>query len=292
MKKLLGILVLGLLWCNTVFSVDSLSDGKKGTIKFESIPVVTLNQFLKGETKGDSVQISGKLKFPKKKWTGRRPAVVILHGGGGGGTNEEDWAKGLRKIGIATFVLDSNSARGCRKQEKKVIICKNGYLHQGLGHIPDAYRALDLLSTHPLINPNRIALMGFSIGGKAALYASVKRFQKMWGTPGLEFAAYVPFYPGCKTVFENDEIISDRPIRIFFGDTDDFVSHVLCEEYVNRLRKTGADVTITVYPNATHAFDFKPDPRGKAVKVKSGSGVNYRNCRFVEDLSSDRMALE
>ena len=291
MKKFLVILVLSLLWCNTVFSVDSLSDGKKGTIKFESIPVVTLNQFLKGETKGDSVQISGKLQFPKKKWTGRRPAVVILHGGGGGSTNEEDWAKGFRKIGIATFVLDSNSARGCRKQEKKVTICKNGYLHQGLGHIPDAYRALDLLSTHPRIDPNRIALMGFSIGGKAALYASVKRFQKMWGTPGIEFAAYVPFYPGCKTAFENDEIISDRPIRIFFGDTDDFVSHVLCEEYVNRLRKAGADVTITIYPNATHAFDFKPDPRGKAIKTKSGSGVNYRNCRFVEDLSSDRMAL-
>ena len=291
MKKFLVILVLSLLWCNTVFSVDSLSDGKKGTIKFESIPVVTLNQFLKGETKGDSVQISGKLQFPKKKWTGRRPAVVILHGGGGGSTNEEDWAKGFRKIGIATFVLDSNSARGCRKQEKKVTICKNGYLHQGLGHIPDAYRALDLLSTHPRIDPNRIALMGFSIGGKAALYASVKRFQKMWGTPGIEFAAYVPFYPGCKTAFENDEIISDRSIRIFFGDTDDFVSHVLCEEYVNRLRKAGADVTITIYPNATHAFDFKPDPRGKAIKTKSGSGVNYRNCRFVEDLSSDRMAL-
>ena len=291
MKKLLGILVLGLFLCNKGFAVDSLSDGKKGTIKFESIPVVTLNQFLKGETKGDSVQISGKLKFPKKKWTGRRPAVVILHGGGGVSTNEEDWAKGFRKIGIATFVLDSNSARGCRKQEKKVIICKNAYLHQGLGHIPDAYRALNLLSTHPLIDPNRIALMGFSIGGKAALYASVKRFQKMWGTPGLEFSAYVPFYPGCKTIFENDEIISNLPIRIFFGDSDDFVSHVLCEEYVNRLRKTGADVTITVYPNATHAFDFKPDPTKIAVKIKSSSGVNYRNCRFVEDLSFDRMAL-
>ena len=282
---------LGLLICNTAISVDSLTEGQKGTIKFESIPVVTLNQFLKGETKGDSVQISGKLKFPKKKWTGRRPAVVILHGGGGVSDNQKAWSDGLRKIGIATFILDSNSARGCRKQEKKVIICKNAYLHQGMGHIPDAYRALDLLSTHPLIDPNRIALMGFSIGGKAALYASVKRFQKMWGTPGLEFAAYVPFYPGCKTVFENDEIISDRPIRIFFGDSDDFVSHVLCEEYVNRLRKTGADVTITVYPNATHAFDFKPDPRGKAVKVKSGSGVNYRNCRFVEDLNFDRLAL-
>ena len=291
MKKFLVILILIFLYSNKVFSADSLSDGKKGTIKFESIPVVTFNQFLKGETKGDNVQISGKLKFPEKKWTERLPAVVILHGGGGVSTNEEDWAKGLRKIGIATFILDSNSARGCHKQEKKVIICKNGYLHQGLGHIPDAYRALELLSTHPNIDPNRIALMGFSIGGKAALYASVKRFQKIWGTPGLEFAAYVPFYPGCKTVFENDEIISDKPIRIFFGDKDDFVSHVLCEEYVNRLRKTGKDVTITVFPNATHAFDFKPNLKGNVTKVKSGSGVNYRNCRFKEDLNSDHMAL-
>jgi len=291
MKKLLGILVLGLLWSNTVFSVDSLSDGKKGTIKFESIPIVTLNQFLKGETEGENVQISGKLQFPNKKWTGSLPAVVLLHGGGGVGDNQEAWARSFRKIGIATFIVDSNSGRGCRKVEKMVKICKNAYLHQGLGHIPDAYRALDLLSTHPRIDPNRIAIMGFSTGGKAALYASVKRFQKMWGTPGLEFAAYVPFYPGCKTVFENDEIISDRPIRIFFGELDDFVSAELCDEYVNRLRKAGADVTITIYPNATHAFDFKQDSRGTAVKVKSGSGVNYRNCRFVEDLSSDRLAL-
>ena len=290
-KKLLGITILGLLWCNTVFSVDSLSDGKKGTIRFESIPIVTLNQFLKGETEGENVQISGKLQFPNNKWTGSLPAVVLLHGGGGVGDNQEVWARSFRKIGIATFIVDSNSGRGCRKIEKMIKVCKNAYLHQGLGHIPDAYRALDLLSTHPRIDPNRIAVMGFSIGGKAALYASVKRFQKMWGTPGLEFAAYVPFYPGCKTAFENDEIISDRPIRIFFGDSDDFVSHILCEEYVNRLRKAGADVTITVYPNATHAFDFKPDIKGYGTKVKSGSGVNYRNCRFVEDLSSDRMAL-
>ena len=67
MKQLLALLALSLFFCSKGFAVDSLSDGKKGTIKFESIPVVTLNQFLKGETKGDSVRISGKLQFPKKK---------------------------------------------------------------------------------------------------------------------------------------------------------------------------------------------------------------------------------
>ena len=74
MRKLLALLALSLFFCSKGFAVDSLSDGKKGTIKFESIPVVTLNQFLKGETKGDSVQISGKLKFPKKNG----PAVAQL----------------------------------------------------------------------------------------------------------------------------------------------------------------------------------------------------------------------
>ena len=92
MKNFLGIVVLSLLWCNTVFSVESLTEGQKGTVKFESIPVVTLNQFLKGETEGESVQISGKLQFPNKKWTDPRPAVVILHGGGGVSDNQKAWA--------------------------------------------------------------------------------------------------------------------------------------------------------------------------------------------------------
>ena len=114
MKKLLGIVVLGLLWCNTVFSVESLIEGQKGTIKFESIPVVTLNQFLKGETIGDSVQISGKLQFPKKKWVGLRPAVVILHGGGGVSDNQKVWAAGLRKIPRMLSHMEQNTAAMAR----------------------------------------------------------------------------------------------------------------------------------------------------------------------------------
>jgi hypothetical protein len=35
----------------------------------------------------------------------------------------------------------------------------------------------------------RIAVMGFSKGDFASLYSSTKRFQRQWGTPGIEFAA-------------------------------------------------------------------------------------------------------
>ena len=303
MKKFLGILVLGLLLCNTGFSVESLKESQKGRIKFQSIPLITLNQFLKGDfdhskiskwgwgsvhgkMEGPPIKISGSLQFPSKKWTGRFPAVVLLHGGGGPRASVKYWSKVLRKIGLVTFTVDSNTARGCGPKTQGT--CPNYGLNQGMANIVDAYRALELLSTHPRIDSTRIAVMGFSVGGKASLYASVKRFQKMWGTPGLEFAAYVPFYPACNITFDHDEKISDQPIRIFYGELDEWSSPIPCEKYVNRLRKAGKDITITIYPGAHHNFDAK----GDANAPSSIPGDSRINCRFVEKAEYNLVVLE
>ena len=158
-----------------------------------------------------------------------------------------------------------------------------------MANIVDAYRALELLSTHPQIDPNRIALMGFSVGGKATLYASVKRFQKMWGTPGLEFAAYMSFYPACNIAFDQDENISDKPVRIFYGELDEWSSPIPCQEYVNRLRKAGKDAAITIYAGAHHNFDHKPDANApRSMK----SITNRSKCQFVEAAEYNLVVLE
>ena len=287
MKKLLGIVVLGLLICNTGFSAVSLTKDQKGTIKFQSIPVITLNQFLNGETNGKTITISGSLKFPTKKLTERLPAVVLLHGGGGPRASVKYWSKILRKIGLVTFVVDSNTARGCPSSTPGT--CKNYSLNQGMANIVDAYRSLELLSTHPLIDPDRIAVMGFSVGGKASLYSSVKRFQKMWGNSGLEFAAYVPFYPACNITFDQEENISDQPIRIFYGEKDEWSSPTPCEKYVNRLYKAGKDITITIYPGAHHNFDAKGDSGAPSSIPSKSSRIN---CRFVEKKEYNLVVLE
>jgi len=286
MKKLLSIIILGLLWCNNVFSVESLKENQEGKIKFQSISTITLNQFLKGETGNKTKEISGILKFPKKKWAERLPAVVLLHGGGGPRAGEKYWSKILRNIGIATFVVDSNSTRGCPASTKGV--CKNYSLNQGMANIVDAYRALEILSTHPRIDPARIAVMGFSVGGKASLYSSVKRFQKMWGKPGLEFAAYVPFYPACNITFNNDGDISDKPIRIFYGELDEWSSPIPCKEYVNRLSETGKDITITIYQGAHHNFDHKGDATAPSSIPSKNSRIN---CQFVEKKEYDHLVV-
>jgi dienelactone hydrolase len=96
---------------------------------------------------------------------------------------------------------------------------------------------LDPLAKHPRIDPARIPLMGFSRGGVATLYASVKRFQRMHDTAGQEFAAYIAFYPSCGTAFREDEDVTVKPIRLFHGDADDYVPVGPCRTYVERLKR-------------------------------------------------------
>jgi dienelactone hydrolase len=59
--------------------------------------------------------------------------------------------------------------------------------------IGDTYRALELLATHPRIDPARIGVMGFSKGGGVALYAAMTRFQRRHGPAGAKFAHHIAF---------------------------------------------------------------------------------------------------
>jgi dienelactone hydrolase len=107
--------------------------------------------------------------------------------------------------------------------------------------------------------------MGFSRGGQATLYASLKRFQKMWNSSGIDPAAYIALYAPCITTYINDIQVSDHPIRIFHGRSDDWVDVTPCRAYFERLRRAGKDVQMTEFPNAWHAFDYPSLPTDPVV---------------------------
>jgi dienelactone hydrolase len=145
--------------------------------------------------------------------------------------------------------------------------------------IGDAYRALELLATHPRIDAARIGVLGWSKGGGVSLYASVKRFQRLGGLAGVEFAIYLPFYPSCNTRWVGDEGVSDRPIRIFHGEADDQALYTRCREYAERLRGAGKDAEIVGYPGAAHGFDDLSSPRTATVYRNR---QNFSQCSFDE----------
>jgi dienelactone hydrolase len=242
---LLGTACLGFIW---LFAPTSKAQVARTELHAISTLTLSDQDFLTGAKNGTSVTIAGALRIPRLG-TDRLPAVILVHGSGGVGGNVDRWSQELNGIGLATFTIDSFTARGLQSTSA------NQTLLGRLNMILDSYRALALLSTHPRIDPAKIVLMGFSRGGQAALYASLNRFQRMHGPEGATFAAYLPFYAPCFTTYIDDTDVSEKPIRLFHGAADDYVPVAPCRTYVERLRKVGKDVTLTEFPDAHHAFD-------------------------------------
>jgi dienelactone hydrolase len=226
--------------------------GTAPTARIELHPFQTMTltdkQFLTGAKDGQPVVIAGELRFPRPS-TDRLPAVVLVHGSGGVTGNVDRWSQELTGLGVATFLVDSFTARGI------VETATNQAQLGGLTMINDAYRALEVLAKHPRLDPARIALMGFSQGGRVALYASLKRFQRLYGPADVAFAAYLPFYAPCNVTYIDDGEVSDRPMRLFHGTADDTTPVAPCRAYVERLRQGGKDVQLTEYADAQHGFD-------------------------------------
>jgi len=121
--------------------------GEGEVLEFESIPVITVKDFLNGKVP-ETQTVWGTLNFPANAPDKNVPVVVVLHGGGGIHNAEEQWLSVFNSMGLATFMVDSNwPRRKCKKTFKKAIPNCND-VHRGITRIVDARRALELLSKH------------------------------------------------------------------------------------------------------------------------------------------------
>lgn len=255
-------------------SAQSLPREVASRVELYPIPSLTLSdrQFLTGSEEGKPVTVSGEFRIAQG--SGRLPVVVLMHGSSGVGPTIEAWVRNFNAMGISTFVIDGMTGRGL------TVVGPNQALLGRLNLIVDGYRALEILAKHSRVDPDRIALMGFSRGGQAALYASLDRFDGLWNRSGLRFAAYIPFYPDCSTTYIGDTDVADKPIRIFHGKPDDYNPVASCKAYVARLLEAGRDVVLTEYPDSQHGFDA--GLLGISSNVVSANAQTVRHCHIRE----------
>jgi dienelactone hydrolase len=220
--------------------------------RIEAIPIQTLTitdeQFLKGDAYGKATTIAGVLRVAQG--SGRLPLVIFVAGSSGFGPVTDTWDRQFEAMGISTFAMDSFAARGI--VSTNVDQSQLGWFNM----ILDLYRSMAALAAHPRVDPTRIAVMGWSRGGRAVLYSSLRRFQKMWNPGGIEPAAYIPLYPVCDMTLIGDTDISDRPIAIFHGISDDYVPIAPCRAYLARLQPSAKNVKMIEFPSTWHAYDY------------------------------------
>lgn len=217
---------------------------------------MTDRDFLRGDRQaGVPVVITGALHIPAATRDGPAPLVILLHGSDGPRSGAAwAWSQDIWRQGFATLRLDSFTARGATD----VSTDQNQFGQ--FTQTYDVYRAIEAVAADPRIDANRVVVMGFSRGGTATLLSAMRRFEEAHGPGDLSIAGHLSFYPVCNFQLGRDTEITPAPIRVFHGDADDWTSAERCEQQVERLATAGADIRITVFPGARHAFDNPMNP--------------------------------
>jgi dienelactone hydrolase len=257
-------LVIGLIVCSvghgnadaSSITVDTapvatLADGRIGAMAFLSVTPRQTEDYLRRRTAEPAV-VTGVLTLPDQA-TGPVPAVIILHGSSGINPGEWAWASRMNAMGFASFVIDSFTGR-------KIIQTETDQTQLSMtADMADGYFALRLLATHPAIDSQRIAVMGFSRGGVAALYSALEPFRHAVIDDNLRFAAHVAFYPGCSINYTSAHL-DGSPILMLLGGKDDYTPAAPCIAYADALRANGAQAMVRVFPDGNHGFDRASAP--------------------------------
>lgn len=203
---------------------------------------------------------------------GPRPAVIALHGCGGlyrrdGAALQAryvEYTARLHAAGVHVLLPDSFGSRGSGP------ICTVRSGERAIGaeaRRGDVLAALSWLRRRPEVDPQRIALLGWSHGA-STLLAAVNAER-----PGhAEVAGAVAFYPGCRTALAQP-FSAAAPLLLLLGADDDWTPPAPCEELVARTRRAQpqADIAVVTYPDSVHGFDSREPVR---FRTDVPNGVN------------------
>lgn len=201
------------------------------------------------------------------------PAMVLLHGSGGMKPGREmDYARWLADQGIAAFVVDYYQPRGVTSELHYML---SVLAVSEFDALSDAYHALKILRTHPLLDGKRIGVIGFSYGGMAARFAMDNRIRRAFLADSPGFRLHVDNYGPC---FQNlrSASITQAPLLTLRGDRDASNELPACAQRENELRALGATVQAHVFQGAGHAWEnTAPRLFQKNKPYVSGCEIHY-----------------
>ncbi|WP_440946349.1 alpha/beta hydrolase family protein [Methanosarcina sp. T3] len=136
------------------------------------------------ESSGENVQAL--LRIPAN--ASSSPGIVLLPGAGVSKEGEQGLAAELSKMGYATLTLDQRN-KGAINVDRDLELFRAGLEPVEHLMVYDALKAADVLSVQPEIDPERLAILGESNGGRFAIIACALE-PSLKGVIGISTSGY------------------------------------------------------------------------------------------------------
>lgn len=223
-------------------------------------------------------RLSGTLYMPENP-PGPCPAVVIVHGSTGIDARGAFYRGPLLSAGMAVFEVDFKTG---------IFTTPTDRPHMDV-FVPMAFAALKELRKLPAIDPDRIAIMGFSMGGGITLRTAMESNRKAWMGSEKGFAAHAAFYPVAKPFIPELESsgskLTGAPMIVFYGTADVYGDGAAIPQLKALLQKKfGFDLATVEYPGASHAFNLNAPPMSYAdPAAKGGRGYTAWDAAAAND---------
>jgi len=239
----------------------SLRAGDSGEIYYATASPYDLEVILADMSVARPTTGLGYLSFPPGATADAPvPAMVIVPGSGGiAPGREHDYARLFNASGIAAFVVEYYAPRGFG-EDSNYLIRTSSVTEFDL--ITDAYAALALLGTSPLVDPGRIGVIGFSYGGMAARLSMDPRIHEALAPGSPPFSLHIDNYGPCFQNLQSTRT-TGAPLLTLRGTDDASNDLEACALREQELQALGVDVTAKIYDGVGHAWE-NTEPRRMA----------------------------
>jgi dienelactone hydrolase len=206
---------------------------------------------------GDTV-LQGYMAHDDAK-AGKRPGILVVHEWWGLNDYVRTRVNKLAQLGYVAFALDMYG--------KDVWTTDPTKAEALMGHLMGspllrerANAGLEILRKNQLVDPKRIAAIGYCFGGTTVLELAYS---------GADLAGVASFHGGLTAPQPEDEGRIKAKILVLHGADDGFVSADKIAAFQDGMRKTGADWQMVYFGGAVHSFT---NPGADKVGIK---GIAY-----------------
>lgn len=176
---------------------------------------------------------------------GRQPGVLVVHDWMGEGPFDQEVCRKLAGLGYVAFAADiyGRDIRPGNPQEAG----KQAGIYRTDRPLmrARAKAALEVLISHPLVDPERIAAMGYCFGGGVSLELA---------RSGAPLDGVISFHGNLDTPDPADGKNIKGSVLVLHGADDPSVPPAQVNAFMEEMRSAGTDWQIVHYGNAVHAF--------------------------------------